>query len=116
MPQFVGDNDPRRLAWAGMSQAFGLGRAGSRHEIRTNRIRINSSKYLHRLTSASTSGLKFFAGSATVALMNRLQELDETRRLGQARKELEPCSIVIFGATGDLTARKLIPAFYHLYK
>ena len=25
-----------------------------------------------------------------------------------------PCVIVIFGATGDLTARKLIPAIYHL--
>jgi glucose-6-phosphate 1-dehydrogenase len=29
---------------------------------------------------------------------------------------VEPCSIVIFGASGDLTARKLIPAFYHLFK
>ncbi len=32
------------------------------------------------------------------------------------RKALEPCSIVIFGASGDLTARKLIPALYHLCK
>ena len=31
------------------------------------------------------------------------------------RKEAEPCTIVIFGASGDLTARKLIPALYHLY-
>ncbi len=30
------------------------------------------------------------------------------------RKAPGPCSIVIFGASGDLTARKLIPAFYHL--
>ncbi len=28
----------------------------------------------------------------------------------------EPCAIVIFGASGDLTARKLIPALYHLFK
>jgi glucose-6-phosphate 1-dehydrogenase len=27
----------------------------------------------------------------------------------------EPCSIVIFGATGDLTARKLMPALFDLY-
>jgi len=27
-----------------------------------------------------------------------------------------PCAIVIFGATGDLTKRKLIPAIYHLAK
>ena len=27
----------------------------------------------------------------------------------------DPCTIVILGATGDLTARKLIPALFHLY-
>jgi glucose-6-phosphate 1-dehydrogenase len=32
------------------------------------------------------------------------------------RKHVEPCSIVIFGASGDLTSRKLIPALYHLFK
>ncbi len=32
------------------------------------------------------------------------------------RKNLDACSIVIFGASGDLTARKLIPAIYHLFK
>src|SRR5271165_2365198 len=31
-------------------------------------------------------------------------------------KNLDACSIVIFGASGDLTARKLIPAFYQLFK
>jgi glucose-6-phosphate 1-dehydrogenase len=36
--------------------------------------------------------------------------------VGAERKALEPCTIVIFGASGDLTARKLIPAFYHLFK
>ncbi len=28
----------------------------------------------------------------------------------------EPCSVVIFGATGDLTARKLMPALFDLYR
>jgi glucose-6-phosphate 1-dehydrogenase len=37
-------------------------------------------------------------------------------RLGEARKAVDPCAIVIFGASGDLTSRKLIPAFYHLFK
>ena len=32
------------------------------------------------------------------------------------RKNLDVCTIVIFGASGDLTARKLIPALYHLFK
>jgi glucose-6-phosphate 1-dehydrogenase len=31
-----------------------------------------------------------------------------------ARSMAEPCTIVIFGATGDLTHRKLIPALYNL--
>src|SRR5436309_288968 len=26
----------------------------------------------------------------------------------------EPCAVVLFGATGDLTHRKLVPALYHL--
>ena len=30
-------------------------------------------------------------------------------------KDLDPQAIVIFGASGDLTKRKLLPAFYHLF-
>jgi glucose-6-phosphate 1-dehydrogenase len=37
-------------------------------------------------------------------------------QIGAQRHPSEPCSIVIFGASGDLTARKLVPAFYHLCK
>ena len=37
-------------------------------------------------------------------------------RSGGLSETLEPFSIIIFGASGDLTARKLIPALYHLYK
>ena len=50
--------------------------------------------------------------------VNQIVTLDESRicRLGEARKTLEPCTVVIFGASGDLTARKLIPALYHLFK
>ncbi len=36
--------------------------------------------------------------------------------IGGERKLPEPCTIIIFGASGDLTARKLIPALYHLFK
>jgi glucose-6-phosphate 1-dehydrogenase len=35
---------------------------------------------------------------------------------GQASRISDPCIIVIFGATGDLTARKLMPALYNLTK
>ena len=35
---------------------------------------------------------------------------------GGSGKTLDACTIVIFGASGDLTARKLIPALYHLFK
>jgi glucose-6-phosphate 1-dehydrogenase len=50
--------------------------------------------------------------------MTQALQLDDllSCRLGEARRLVEPCSIVIFGASGDLTARKLIPALYHLFK
>ena len=38
-----------------------------------------------------------------------------TPGLHEERKADEPCTIVIFGASGDLTVRKLIPALYHLF-
>ena len=39
-----------------------------------------------------------------------------TCRIGQMRKTVEPCSIVIFGASGDLTKRLLMPGLYNLAK
>lgn len=36
-------------------------------------------------------------------------------RLDTGRKAVQPCTVVIFGASGDLTSRKLIPALYHLF-
>ena len=49
--------------------------------------------------------------------MEHADTLDELLicRLDLGRKVVEPCSMVIFGATGDLTSRKLIPALYHLF-
>jgi glucose-6-phosphate 1-dehydrogenase len=49
--------------------------------------------------------------------MNRAGEQSETNPLREglsARAVQQPCSIVIFGATGDLTHRKLLPALYNL--
>ena len=49
--------------------------------------------------------------------MESADELDQllTCRLDLKRRKAEPSTIVIFGASGDLTARKLIPALYHLF-
>src|SRR4029453_17462369 len=49
--------------------------------------------------------------------MNRAAEQPEPNPLREglsARVVPQPCIIVIFGATGDLTHRKLIPALYNL--
>ncbi len=49
--------------------------------------------------------------------MNRAAEQAETNPLREglsARAVPQPCTVVIFGATGDLTHRKLIPALYNL--
>jgi glucose-6-phosphate 1-dehydrogenase len=52
-----------------------------------------------------------------LAGMNGLEQLDElmTCRLESGHRAVTPCTIVIFGASGDLTARKLAPALYHLF-
>ena len=62
--------------------------------------------------------LSFAAFSRIVPAMHSTEDMDElmTCRLDHARKVVEPCTIVIFGASGDLTIRKLIPALYHLFK
>jgi len=39
---------------------------------------------------------------------------DALRPTAFALKTAEPCTLVIFGAGGDLTRRKLVPALYHL--
>src|SRR5437016_8854463 len=49
--------------------------------------------------------------------MNRTADQPEPNPLREglsARPVPQPCSIVIFGATGDLTHRKLVPALYNL--
>ena len=77
-------------------------------------------EYLSRLTPAATflwENLTYPGFGLINLSMESLDPLDEllTCRLDFRRKAVAPCTIVIFGATGDLTARKLIPALYHLY-
>ncbi len=56
--------------------------------------------------------------SSTLRAMDELGAFDDllSCRLDSKPRQLNPCSIVIFGASGDLTARKLIPALYHLHR
>ena len=42
-------------------------------------------------------------------------QMEETSRLCVEERP-GPCSLVIFGASGDLAKRKLIPALYNLYR
>src|ERR1041384_5602526 len=62
--------------------------------------------------------VEFPAGSPHISAVSTPSQLDELMacRFDAERKAVTPCSIVIFGASGDLTARKLIPALYHLFK
>ena len=48
--------------------------------------------------------------------MRILNSPDSANGGGSDRKNPDGCTIVIFGASGDLTVRKLIPALYHLFK
>ncbi len=46
---------------------------------------------------------------------NISEKLDRASPVISRERELEPLTIIIYGATGDLTWRKLIPALYELY-
>lgn len=50
--------------------------------------------------------------------MDQTDQLDEliVCRLDQKKVTPSPCTIVIIGASGELTSRKLVPALYHLYR
>src|SRR5439155_27348045 len=72
------------------------------------------------VTSSPTSRdnlVELMGGVVHPAGMEQADSLDELLicRLDFGRRVIEPCSIVIFGASGDLTSRKLIPALYHLF-
>src|ERR1700686_4606182 len=60
----------------------------------------------HRLAPFTRRGYKFMAQAETLAV-------PQTRRTA---RPADPCVMVIFGAGGDLTSRKLIPALYNLAK
>ena len=42
------------------------------------------------------------------------QQTGDTEALAKTAKPAPPCTLVIFGATGDLTKRLLMPALYNL--
>ncbi len=49
-----------------------------------------------------------------MASVTRTEFKNPLEEISKESKIAEPCILVIFGATGDLTARKLIPALYNL--
>jgi glucose-6-phosphate 1-dehydrogenase len=44
------------------------------------------------------------------------EQTNQTRAVSEHGRRGDPCTMVIFGATGDLTKRKLIPTLYNLAK
>jgi len=80
------------------------------------RAKIILRKFFYR-SEPKIPALNFRGRCAIVLLVNISDSFDgPVCTIGEVRKLTEPCSIVIFGASGDLTARKLIPALYHLCK
>ena len=51
-----------------------------------------------------------------VSAVPRLEDSPNPLRVGLRRERVaDPCAVVIFGAAGDLTSRKLVPALYNLH-
>ncbi len=51
---------------------------------------------------------------ATMQMSVRAEDLSQVRK--GVERIPDPCVLVIFGASGDLTKRKLLPALYHLFQ
>ncbi len=66
---------------------------------------------LHRDALNRIQGIKSKEGDPSAMLPKFHHPLEEGK---QSHRTAEPCAMVIFGATGDLTARKLMPALYNL--
>jgi hypothetical protein len=43
------------------------------------------------------------------------EELESSQEMGPFEGAMDPCTLVIIGASGDLTQRKLLPALFDLY-
>jgi glucose-6-phosphate 1-dehydrogenase len=75
-------------------------------------------KFLEAKDFGDATGIEFSRVVRHCSRMSVMQHSEESPvcNISEVRKAVEPCTIVIFGASGDLTARKLIPALYHLAK
>jgi glucose-6-phosphate 1-dehydrogenase len=83
-----------------------------------SKIAAARERFLNTENFQLQEALNFPVWCAIVYGVNTAIPLDESAicNISAEHKPIGPCTIVIFGASGDLTARKLIPAFYHLCK
>ena len=65
---------------------------------------------LYRLTQATGPG----SGGSAMPDATTATDSNPLRQALPRTRVPEPCAVVLFGATGDLTHRKLVPALYHL--
>src|SRR4030095_61011 len=73
-------------------------------------------RFLRCYSGPPSGTLHSHTASTMVRRMNQHVSTEQcVSRLAEERRALSPCTVVIFGASGDLTARKLIPALYHLF-
>ncbi len=74
--------------------------------------------FTFRLAARAQSPVAYDQDLPHAGAMIQVDPLDELLvcRLDLRRKSAEPGTIIIFGASGDLTSRKLIPALFHLHQ
>lgn len=82
---------------------------------KNNKIR-NDSIFFCCLIYTSKSHLELHMIQASPTATKQKQFVNPLSEKNGLQKIADPCILVIFGATGDLTARKLLPALYNLNK
>ena len=80
-------------------------------------LRSSGNRILHGLPLESLAiGHLPWATSPENAEMTATTPTNMENDLGYAEKAAGPCVFVLFGAAGDLTKRKLVPALFNLVK
>jgi len=65
---------------------------------------------------SSTPISQAVVSNVAITQINEIGKIDEINKIGKIdeKTQTEPCVVVIFGASGDLSKRKLFPALYNL--
>ena len=114
-PALARERRLRRSRARGAAQPVRRARGRARARARHERVRREARGRVSMARASEASGMAA-AAAAPVAISpaSTVGEAENPLAAGLERQPVAPTTLVIFGATGDLARRKLLPALYNL--